>query len=48
MDFDEVKIKGGGSGNCLLRLFYSEALPTKREYREHHHIELEISRVEAG
>ncbi len=32
----------------LLRLFYSSAKPSKREWREHHHTELEISLVLEG
>ena len=36
------------SGNQLLRLYWSTAAPSKREYREHHHTELEISLVTAG
>ena len=48
MDSEQVKIKSGGNEDYLLRLFYSEALPKKREYREHHHTELEISLVKEG
>ena len=48
MDFEQIKIKSGGNGDYLLRLFYSEALPKKREWREHHHTELEISLVKEG
>lgn len=32
----------------LLRLYFSTALPSKRQYREHHHTELEISLVKEG
>ena len=48
MDFEQIKIKSGDNGDCLLRIFYSEALPKKREWREHHHTELEISLVKEG
>lgn len=36
------------SGSTLLRHYWSKAAPSKREYREHHHTELEISLVAAG
>ena len=45
---DAVEIKSGNNENYLLRLFYSVAKPSKREYREHHHTELEISLIKQG
>lgn len=48
MDSIPVEIKSGNNENYLLRLFYSAAKPSKREYREHHHTELEISLVKQG
>jgi AraC-like DNA-binding protein/quercetin dioxygenase-like cupin family protein len=45
---DSVEIKSGNNENYLLRLFYSVAKPSKREYREHHHTELEVSLIKQG
>ena len=48
MDAAPLEIRSGSNENYLLRLFYSSAKPSKREYREHHHTELEISLIKTG
>ncbi len=48
MNSRETVIKASPGKGMLLKLYYSEAEPSKRRYIEHHHTELEISLVLEG
>lgn len=48
MKSDEIVLKSREDGRIIFRMFYSFADPGRREYREHHHTECEISAILEG
>lgn len=48
MKTGEIIIKSRSESSILFRIYYSDALPGNRPYRDHHHAECEISAISSG